>query len=274
MIKLEPTLSQKRYWAHINTPSHVPMHWHQYYEIELVVEGDGTQIINSFEVPLTPGTITVVSPEDFHRIEIKNNKALKIVNLCVVSDALSEDLLKLLRQCPTPYIFTMTEAQINEFVADHTELAALEGTSDELDDAICRRKIELILLKLIKIASENGSYLTKKPSHSLVSTTLRPVITYINEHYNETLRREELANIVHLSPSYFGDLFKKNLGISVIDYITDVRLRKAHSLLRHTDKPIHEIVQAVGFNSPSLFYRKFYEYYRVKPSDISKNNKL
>lgn len=270
MIKLETTLDKKRYWAHINTPNCVSLHWHQYYEIELIIEGEGTQIINSFEVPICPGTITVVSPEDFHRIESKNNAPLKIVNLCVVPEVLSEDLISLLRHQPTPYIFTMSEKDANEFVASHAELAAFEGTTDALEDAICRKKIELILLKLIKTVSKNESYLTKKPSHTLASTTLQPVINYINEHYSESIRREDLANIVHLSPSYFGDIFKKNLGISVVDYITDVRMRKAYSLIRHTSMPIHEIVQSVGFNSPSLFYRKFYEYYKVKPSDISR----
>ena len=270
MIKLETTLDKKRYWAHINTPKCVSLHWHQYYEIELVIEGEGTQIINSFEVPIGPGTITVVSPEDFHRIESKSNGVLKIVNLCVVPEALSEDLITLLHYQPTPYIFTMSEEQINEFVTVHTEIAAFEGTTNVLEDAICKRKIELLLLKLIKSASESESYLSKKPSHTLASTTLQPVINYINEHYSESIRREDLANIVHLSPSYFGDVFKKNLGISVVDYITDVRMRKAYSLIRHTKMPINEIVQSVGFNSPSLFYRKFYEYYKMKPSDISR----
>ncbi|MBR2459624.1 MAG: helix-turn-helix domain-containing protein [Clostridia bacterium] len=270
MIHLETTLAQKRYWAHINHPKYIPLHWHQYYEIELVVKGNGTQIINSIEIPLCPGTVTVVSPEDFHRVETEGNDSFEIVNLCVVPDALSEDMIKLLRKNPPPYFFTMGEDEMREFISDHAELAGLEGDYDELTDAICIRKIELVLLRLIKNVLENNSYLTKKSSHSLVSTTLQPVITYINEHYNETLRRKELANIVHLSASYFGDLFKKNLGISVIDYITDVRMRKAYSMLRHTNKPILEIIQAVGFNSPSLFYRKFYEYYKMKPSDIAK----
>ena len=271
MIKLEKSLPQKRYWAHINNPSFVPLHWHQYYEIELVIKGEGTQIIDSLEVPLRVGTMTVVSPEDFHRIESYGNDSLKIINLCVVPDALSVDIIKLLRNYPTPYIFTMDETQMQEFISEHTELALFEESScDMLTDAICIRKIELILLKLIKIASNNELYSSQKFSPSLASTTLQPVITYINEHYSETLRREELANIVHLSPSYFGDLFKKNLGVSVVEYITDVRLRKAHSLLRHTNMPIQEIIQSVGFNSPSLFYRKFYEYYKVKPSNIVK----
>ena len=272
MIKLEATHEKKRYWAHINRASYVTMHWHQYYEIELIVEGEGTQIINSSEASMSPGTITVVSPEDFHRIESTGSAPLKIVNLCIVPEALSEDVVKLLRKYPTPYIFTMDESEMNELISEHSEISRYEGTTDPITDAICRRKAELILLKLIKTVSENGSYLSKTASHSLVSTTLQPVINYINEHYNETLRREELANIVHLSPSYFGDLFKKNLGISVVDYITDVRLRKAHSLLKHTSTPIQDIIQSVGFNSPSLFYRKFYEYYKMKPSDVARKS--
>ncbi|MBQ8850485.1 MAG: AraC family transcriptional regulator [Clostridia bacterium] len=270
MIKLEATIPKLKYWAHINIAHHIPIHWHQYYEIELIAEGTGTQIINSIEVPLRPGSITVISPEDFHRLEPDTPSGFKVVNFCVVPEVLSEEILSLFRKYSPPYIMTADEAQMAEFISDHADLQHTSAKEGELTDAVMRRKIELMLLKLIQRAVQTGSLNTQKQLAPHPSNVLQPVLRYINGHYHESLRRDQLAELVHLSPSYFGDIFKKNLGLSVVDYITDVRLRKAHALLTHTDEPIQNIIRNVGFNSPSLFYRKFYEYYRVKPSDVAK----
>lgn len=270
MIKLESAIPQHKYWAHINIAHHIPIHWHQYYEIELIAEGTGTQIINSIEVPLRPGSITVISPEDFHRLEPDTDAGFKVINFCVMPEVLSEEVIELLRKYQPPYIMTANEEQMAEFISDHTDLRQTSTKAGELIDAVMRRKIELILLKLIERSTQTSAVEFPKQLQPHPSNILQPVLRYINGHYNESLRRDQLAELVHLSPSYFGDIFKKNLGLSLVDYITDVRLRKAHALLTHTDEPIQNIVRSVGFNSPSLFYRKFYEYYRVKPSDVAK----
>ncbi len=273
MIKLEEPISKLKYWAHVNIAHHIPIHWHQYYEIELIVEGTGTQMINSIDVPLRPGSLTVISPEDFHRLEPDTPSGFKVVNFCIVPEALSEEILSLFRKYPPPYIMTANDEQIAEFIADHRDLQMTSAQTSELTDAAMRRKIELILLKLIERSTQNRITQEEKELRPNPSNVLQPVLRYINGHYNEPLRRDKLAELVHLSPSYFGDLFKKNLGLSLVDYITDVRLRKAHALLTYTDEPIQNIIRSVGFNSPSLFYRKFYEYYRVKPSDVVKLRK-
>lgn len=64
---------------------------------------------------------------------------------------------------------------------------------------------------------------------------------------------------------------REHRHVSLSDYITDCRMKMAHALIMNTDEPINSIVQKVGYNSPSLFYRKFYEYYRVKPGELPRN---
>lgn len=268
MIKFTACVPKNRYWANINHAHLSPLHWHDFYEIELVIDGIGTQIINSIEVPLGPGALTVVSPTDFHRLETNSQSKFTILNICIEPDALSSELISIFSQYPPPYFLTLDQSQIDKFRNDFADICKLIGELNELNDAIARRKIELMLLEIAILSAKNP---LPHPQNQQLSNTFLPVIKYINEHYAEPLRRKQLADIVHMSPSYFGDQFKKSLGVSVVDYITDVRIRKAYSLLKHTNDPIHNIVSSVGFNSPSLFYRKFFEYYGIRPSDVKRN---
>ena len=270
--QFQPIQKNKQYWGRVNYAAKVLIHWHQFYEIELVTKGTGTQIINGVEVPLCPGALTLVSPTDFHRLESNTSSPFEILNFCVVQEALSEEMLSLFLQYPPPYFLMLNEEQMKAFSDDFNELQHADITENPLPDAITRRKIELLLLNLITQFSQSTPYPTR-PAPQNISHTIMTTIKYIDKHYHEPLRRDQLAELVHMSPSYFGDQFKKAVGISLFDYITDVRMKKAHSMLRHTDEPIHNIVEAVGFNSPSLFYRKFYEYYKILPSDLVKKRK-
>jgi AraC-like DNA-binding protein len=268
MIKYTAYIPQNRYWANINKAYLSPIHWHDFYEVELVIDGTRTQIVNGIEVPLGPGALTVVSPTDFHRLESDSQRQFNILNICIEPDALSSEMISIFSIYPPPYFLTLDQTQIDKFRDDFEDIRKRIGTPNELNDAIARRKIELILLDTTLLSAKNP---LPNPRNQQLSNTFLPVIKHINEHYAEPLRRKQLADIVHMSPSYFGDQFKKSLGVSVVDYITDVRIRKAYSLLKHTEESIHSIIASVGFNSPSLFYRKFFEYYRIRPSDVKRN---
>ncbi len=77
---------------------------------------------------------------------------------------------------------------------------------------------------------------------------------YIDEHYSdEKLSREEVAMFVNLTPSYFGKLFKKEVGVTFGTYISTVRIEKAKKLLSTGNKNISEIAFEVGFKSLSHF---------------------
>lgn len=82
---------------------------------------------------------------------------------------------------------------------------------------------------------------------------IRLVLEIVRERYQEDISLQSIAKEVYLSPSYLSYLFKKETGVSLVKYITVIRLDKAKSLLRTGNMKIAEIAALVGFRNYSYF---------------------
>jgi len=94
---------------------------------------------------------------------------------------------------------------------------------------------------------------------------IRTIIDYISEHYQEDLSINLLAELCGYSPTHFMNFFKKNLGVSCMDYLIHFRLRKATELLQHSTLSVLEIASSVGFSNLSNFNRQFKKVYKTTP---------
>ncbi|MCI9155555.1 MAG: helix-turn-helix domain-containing protein, partial [Lawsonibacter sp.] len=90
---------------------------------------------------------------------------------------------------------------------------------------------------------------------------------YIAGHYtDEQLSVESLCAHIHLSPTYFSTLFKREVGLSFTAYVTQVRMDEAARLLRETDEKTYRIAEKTGYSDPNYFSYVFKRRYGVSPS--------
>ena len=83
------------------------------------------------------------------------------------------------------------------------------------------------------------------------------VLAYIDEHLNEDLSRQLLADYVHINPSSLSKIFKKYNGIGLTQYIIRKRIHYSVHLLKHTDMSVIDIATRCGFNNTTNFYKAF-----------------
>ncbi len=83
------------------------------------------------------------------------------------------------------------------------------------------------------------------------------IFEYIDENLDKDISLEELAGNVYLNPTYFSNLFYKQMGIRPIEYLTRKRIEQAQLLLLSSDESVQRIAKAVGFKEPSYFSRVF-----------------
>ena len=104
-------------------------------------------------------------------------------------------------------------------------------------------------------------------------TQITPVINYIDANYDKPISLDEVARISHLSTSRLAHVFKEQTGITIIDYLTSVRIERAKQLLLATSQSCTEICFQVGYNNQSYFTRTFKAIVGMPPHRVRARNK-
>jgi len=90
---------------------------------------------------------------------------------------------------------------------------------------------------------------------------------YISEHYREDLKAKEIADLLHITPNYFSQMFKHETGKNFTEYINDLRMTKAKELLADTTNRVFEIAEQVGFKEYKYFAQVFKKMTGLTPTD-------
>jgi two-component system response regulator YesN len=102
---------------------------------------------------------------------------------------------------------------------------------------------------------------------------IKPAIDFIKAHFNEQITLEDVAHNAHLSVSRLSHVFKEQTGLTIIDYMTKVRVEYAKELLISTNKNCTEICFDTGYNNQSYFTRTFKEVSGVTPRQFREMNR-
>jgi len=90
---------------------------------------------------------------------------------------------------------------------------------------------------------------------------------YISDHFNESdLSVDRISSSLGVSPNYFSTVFKKNTGLTFVNYLTRLRMEKAVWMLENTDEKAYIIAGMVGIDEPNYFSYVFKKAYGVSPS--------
>ncbi len=100
--------------------------------------------------------------------------------------------------------------------------------------------------------------------------TLSGVVSYIQNHYAEPLTLGMFADMLHITPYHLCRLFKKETGMTVMEYLLEIRLQKASELLKNTGLLIAQIAFDSGFSDESYFCRAFRRSKGISPSAYRK----
>jgi two-component system response regulator YesN len=100
---------------------------------------------------------------------------------------------------------------------------------------------------------------------------LKKAMDFIEAHYDEPLTVEQIASEVYLSASRLSHIVKDELGMTLGNYISRVRVDKAKGLLRERETPISQIAQEVGFPDQSYFTKVFKKIEKCTPKTFRQN---
>ncbi|WP_020410359.1 helix-turn-helix domain-containing protein [Hahella ganghwensis] len=97
-------------------------------------------------------------------------------------------------------------------------------------------------------------------------------LEFIHQNYTCPIGIAEIAEHVRLNKNFLMGLFKKSLGITVLEYLTARRLSRAQKQLLSTDEQVIQVAFSCGFGSVTRFYEVFKQYFGISPLQYRKRH--
>ncbi|MDF2958957.1 MAG: hypothetical protein K0S39_692 [Paenibacillus sp.] len=118
------------------------------------------------------------------------------------------------------------------------------------------------------LKQELAELLQKQDQTSMLHVSIREAVAYIQEYFKDELTLEVISDHVHVSPAYFSRLFQKETGKTFTDYLTEIRINRAKSLLQRTALPVYDIAERVGYRNSRYFLKLFKETVGLTPTEF------
>lgn len=197
------------------------------------------------------------------------------------SDTALQCLKQLLETCLSSGIAGI--APLRSRMLELVVLAGREAVSGGADESSIRRAFlkaleELDnLYNLAALEQWTSGYIEeccREVASSTDQRNRRLIITsvqYLKEHYTENITLEDMSRVVYLSPYYFSHLFKKEMGVSFVEYLTSLRIEESKRLLRETPLYISAVAAKVGYSDVNYFSRVFKKMTGMTPSQYRKS---
>lgn len=240
--------------------------WHRVSEgaeLLLVLEGSGSVVFKSGIYPLVEGGLYYISGSALHYTlpddTSKYDRIKMLVGLPVISA--DKDISSFLSE---------KEAVFARLSPEKTEKAkALFETIASENDSFMKNAESLscaLALLVMLCRNSNGEL---KSTYDAMSNVLR----YINEKISERIDIDSLCEVVHMSKYHLCRKFKKHMGITIMQYITDTRVELAKDMLIGKEKiSVSEVSEKCGFTNVSYFCAIFKKVTGLSPLEYRKDN--
>lgn len=245
------------------------LHWHDFFEIELVLDGRGEHCIDSVPHPLSKGWLYVVKPTDRHSIVSDVHDSLEVFTVQFEGGMLPKDVLDRLLNAPSP-LFTRFDGDEFAFLCQMLSQMARHSLSTvEESRAILKTMLSLFCLVILKNTAPEGMRATEGDMPYLI----QKAISHIFLNLKNDLSIRSIANALNVSPNYLGTMFRRHTGSAINEYVTQLRIERARQLITQTELSVQEISAETGFNSASYFIRKFREHCGESPTRFRNNSR-
>lgn len=249
-------------------------HWHEEFEILLCVEDLFTVGLENHFYPFEKDDIMIVLPNQMHcdlpspstkHLVIKFSPLLLKGSPADFSAFTSKDLISLNWQ-------PEDRQKIREIVWKIWE--EYDSKRQGYQSVICRYLYEIqayAIRCLPQASSETSNQISSGNKQNCCSSSIRPVLLYISQHYTEHLTLSECAEHFSFNTNYFSTFFAHSTGITFYKYLQTLRLREFEHLLTTTADSITELCFKAGFSSIKTLNRMFHDTWGISPTQYRAN---
>lgn len=244
------TLKECCFYDHNSDVWILDEHRHNCIELIYFLYGEA-QIITPLEKKsLTLYDVLIYPKNVLHKELIDLHRRQEIINIFLECNTNFDINEAIILKDDTGYIKTIFQA-----ILYHTE------QSDYMHEEIIEHLIKLLFLYLVKSAQDSVQL-----GYGIIEKTIR----YVQDNYMKPLSVKELADISHISSSYLSRIMNKQIGMSPMKYVAEIRIEVAKKLLKSSDS-IEKIAASVGINDTKYFTKLFKASVGISPSKYRKS---
>ena len=244
----------------------VHLHLHDFYELELIISGTGEQNLNGTIYELKPGSVTFMTPIDFH--SITPHGELVMINLTFDESYLTPQMQQMFMNRRENFFF-QSDSRTTQSLQVLLELMIEQtGIQDEYSIIYQTHLLDLMLFTLARLGVTGT-----RPSNTADSHQIQQSIQYLFCHFREDITLEEVARCSGYTPNYFSKLFHDHSGEKFMDFLINLRLNYAKMLLISTQLPMSAVAEKSGFGSAYNLYRRMQKACGLSPSQFREQHK-
>lgn len=239
-------------------------HTHNHTELFFIVSGKGQFLIQNQIFPVDANNLVIINPNVLHTEVSLNAQPLEYIVLGIggIELAVSEDSNG--QFCILDHFESVEVSSCLRNI-----LREMEQKNTGYED-ICQAYMEILIIRLMR----NTALAIQ--AESQVTTGNRQcaaVRRYIDLHFKDSLTLEQLSEEAHINKYYLSHAFKREYGISPINYLISRRINESKYLLTETDLSMSQIAQLLGFSSLSYFSQSFRKTQGVSPMEFRQSSK-
>lgn len=230
-------------------------HEHSFYEIMYFDKGESEFVIENRRYEIKEGDVLLIKPGSHHfqRRIFDSENSLFCIGFHL--DAIeSSEMANELFSRGSHFSIGTDSALIHLLLAAKEKLTRNKDDSEIFAKAICEAAISILF----------DTDMKRERSKQIKNESVNKVIKFINENLTKIQCAEDITNALFFSESYLRAIFKREMGISVMQYVRNKKLLLADRMLRSGKKPT-EIYAECGFLNYSSFYRAYLSHFRTSP---------
>ena len=230
---------------------HFPAHWHEHTEIHFLLRGHGKLRCGENILQLKIGDCAIIGENELHA---GLGGDIDYICLIIPPDFFEGNHSIFEHVVRDAYVAKLIN-NIYQSYTNHSNTYMLE----------IKGNMYFLISHLIK------NYSTKTLEESLYSgyvnklNKVNEAIDYLGNNYDKHLTTRDLSDHVHLSEGYFCRIFKEITGKTAMEYLNELRIEKAHEMLKSTELTVTEIALCCGFTDSNYFSRTYKKYKGVTP---------
>lgn len=245
-------------------------HYHDLYEIYLQLDGTRYLFYDDICYTLVRGDIAVFKPFDIHYAESRESEKYEryVINFReeLLSSVLSKAEIALLLEKIGSGVIHLLEEDTKTVLSYFEEIERYSNERGFLTNKLMICELIQLLGFLMKFSSAYSE------EHNMTAPQVIEAIRYIGRHYKEDIALDDICAKVRTSKYYFSRMFRDATGATVMEYLNNIRLTKAHSLITDTKCSLDEISKETGFGTAVNLNRAFKKVYGISPREFRKLN--